>query len=820
MDLSDLDFNDPDAVMRAMGGGAGTNLPVPTSLSPQQVRREARDRSKQIFADWYQLRAILDRHAPAIHKRWGKKTKNQRKEILLAVWPNMAATHRPDFAAFRKENERQRAAGTKFRDAYMWPYINLEDLSKPRTLLLFLESRSRKTPDVFAAAGEDAAHLGMVTQAVVPGFLNEYTMMFTGRTTPQTYGELIAWEDNDKAFDWLMSQRGMHPGQGLLLLEMQQRTLHFLVGCCERIMHDIPPEDLGGEQHTIQAQPALPKEMVNGFDSRAVMAAEAPYRVPAGMDLARLESLFTARATAAEDHIWALREDPGYFAEALFELKEHRQELIRHPDGSEHPLFKFKREEILWSRVIGSVVTSAYLSLEVKDLRRLQTKHETNIAIDLDLPEEYLYALLKFQHYLGQGSKGVLGQLKYATCASPSFRPWFVRAPNGDPTYTKMQVGTKPNLQLRKIEGELLWLMRVLWEDGHDLFLAGLTNVVDELERLVHSEPAAKKLLSPYVAENIGDLAIITEAMRQLQIYQPWAASFEHEMVDRSKSIKEEFARTSQPWEALLQATEGPNHGKIMRLGDPSDKKFYHPVDKRRSKENVEAMRRAEENVDAFWLAVDQNLQMKPGNQIESTVLHRLLAQSRTLQRTPEWEDPNASGSGKTAVVDVEGLSRPLSDLYFDLQRRTERAIDHDVATKRVKTKEKTRGVARPQSSVTAPQPTSNEQDPQPTFSVDARALKVFRTLFYTPSLSATPGEVPWTDFLHALASTGFKPEKLYGSVWQFQPTNLDVERSIQFHEPHPNPKLPYRTVRRFGRRLERAYGWFGGMFQLAKKDD
>ena len=82
--------------------------------------------------------------------------------------------------------------------------------------------------------------------------------------------------------------------------------------------------------------------------------------------------------------------------------------------------------------------------------------------------------------------------------------------------------------------------------------------------------------------------------------------------------------------------------------------------------------------------------------------------------------------------------------------------------------------------------PLDNPLDPQPHFELDQRALKVFKTLFHQQSVSATPGEVAWKDFLHAMVSTGFIPEKLYGSAWQFQPTRLDVERSIMFHEPHP----------------------------------
>ncbi|KAK3048401.1 hypothetical protein LTR09_010232 [Extremus antarcticus] len=820
MDFSNLDYNDPESVMRAMGGGPGTNLPIPESVTPQK-------RSDQIFSDWNQLKSILDRHAGTIHKRWAKKTKTQRVEILLAAWPHMPATHRPDFAAFRKENVRQREAGTKFRGAYMWPYINLEGLSRPKTLPLLLDARSRNTPDVFAAADEDAAHLGYATQAIMPSFLNEYTMMFTGRKTPESYGELISWDDDDRAFEWLTSQRGMHPGQGLILLEMQQRILQFLVACCDRIMHDIALEHLGSEQYPVQPLSDLPRETVNGFESRAVMAAEAPYRAPASLDFGRLESLFAARVASAEDHVWALREDPSYFADAMYELKEHRQELIKDSNGAEHPLFKLHREEILWGRIIGNVVTSAYLNLElwnelhsqVQHLQSLKAKHEASISIDEDLQEEYLDALLKFQHYLDQASKGPLGQLKTCVPASPAFRSWFMRAPNGDPAYTKMQISSKPNMNLSQFEGELLWLLRVLWNDGHELFLAGLSNVVDELERLVQSEPKAKAMISSFIAEHIADLAIVTEAMRQLQIYQPWAAMFEEQMVDKKEGIMKEFAKTAEPWGCLLNATEGLYHSKIMRCGDPSDQKFYYPVAKRRTKENTEAMRSAEKQLDAFWFAIDQNLQTTAGSRIDGTTLRKLLAQPRTLQRTPEWAEPDRGKDKKDTDQAVESLRKPLSELYFDLERCTERTIHRAEGNKTEAKKKKTRGVPNPAANGdAAPLAQDITNDIQPNFKVDARALRVFRTLFYTPSANATPGEVPWTDFLHAMVATGFAPEKMYGSVWQFQPTKLDVERSIQFHEPHPAGKLPYRTARRFGRRLERAYGWFGGMFELASK--
>lgn len=245
----------------------------------------------------------------------------------------------------------------------------------------------------------------------------------------------------------------------------------------------------------------------------------------------------------------------------------------------------------------------------------------------------------------------------------------------------------------------------------------------------------------------------------------------------------------------------------------------------------MDALRQAETNLDAFWDNFDKCLQDKAGD-ISKTALRKLLSQGRTLQRTPEWVAPptapeKAKGT-RPAVLQSESdvIYRPLSTLYFDLGASYTPA---PAATPQPKTKVKTRGPAHPSSD---PETTQQQQqqlatalgdlslDEQPTIPVDPRALKVFRTLSFQPAVTSTPGEVSWNDFLHAMTSTGFRAEKLYGSVWHFQPpSTLDVERSIQFHEPHPVGKIPFTTARRIGRRLARAYGWGGGMFVLRGKE-
>lgn len=177
-------------------------------------------------------------------------------------------------------------------------------------------------------------------------------------------------------------------------------------------------------------------------------------------------------------------------------------------------------------------------------------------------------------------------------------------------------------------------------------------------------------------------------------------------------------------------------------------------------------MRAAEQNLDAFRAAVDESISANVKYGLHGTALQQLLAQPRALQRTPGWVEPEKMGKTED---NVSLLLKPLSELFFEREQRTESTVDRTSTAVAASSKVKTRGTPAPGSTEAngnaAPAPPPPAVDIQPTFHLDARALKAFRTLFYAPSIDATPGVVAWTDFLHAMVSTGFVPEKLYGSV-------------------------------------------------------
>lgn len=648
----------------------------------------------------------------------------------------------------------------------------------PKTLLLLLNARGRNPPSHFAAADNDALRLGKVTQGIVGIFLNEYTMILNGITeNTRDYGTLVAWKDHPDAFDWMVNRKQFLPGDGLLILEVQRRILAFLVECCAQLLHDIPEPSLIRDSYPVLPEPQLKRESeISGFESLAVMAAEAPYRVPAQLDLGLVESLLTARASAAEDRLWALREDPDYFVRQLLEVKEHRLEMLKDFNGKDHPVFSCGRRDIFWARIIGTVIWEAYSDLEIfselsrqaKQLESLQRKYAAEISPSKDLPAEYLEQLIRFRFYVDQAAKAPLTKLSCRTPASPPLRRIFVRDPPRDVHTTIIHWQTKPGIKLNNVEEQLIWLLSTLYEDGKPLFFASLPLVVDELERLLQSEPHAQELLSSYLTEVVGDLSIISQCLNQLNVYHPWAQRWEIYMGERKKGLEKEYKEWSEPWGRVRSAVQEKHLNRVVKLGEPSGGKFAYPFEKRRTQKNVEALRRAEANLDEFWAAIDQVISTKAGD-LSGSAVERLLSQPHILQRTREWVEPETTltaatprSKAETATdFDIFSSYLPISRIYSG-SASTKLDIAHP------KAKVKTRGTPHP-----LPKPVTetealqepNSADRQPTFPVDARAYKVFRTLFFNPQVTSTPGEVPWNDFLHAMDSVGFGAMKLYGCL-------------------------------------------------------
>ena len=367
---------------------------------------------------------MVDSYEDKLRKRWESKTRGDKANILLKVWPEMPFPHRPDFHAFVNEDCGQKVQGkSKFKDAYMWPQINIEDLTYGRTLLLYVNSRGRHPPQEFVHGDWTACFLGRRSNSITPSpLLKSYTMFLDGRTAIK-YGRIVSWDTDAEAQSRLMAGSGFPTVKGLMILEIQQRTMSFLVGCCQTLLSDLT---------TLFHNPVSKRSFQTAKAKLNVIAAEAPYSAPRGSDFKRLKTIILTRRALAEDNLCAMKVYPGYLGDALAQRRLHRYEMLLDESGAAHPGID---SPSFWNSVIAEVVVHAYGELwawdyalqQISNIICLGEKYSTEISSRKMLPDEYLKAILIFKQTLGAMERNTSQELRYLFPVSPPYRGMFSR---------------------------------------------------------------------------------------------------------------------------------------------------------------------------------------------------------------------------------------------------------------------------------------------------------------------------------------------------------------------------------------------------------
>jgi hypothetical protein len=789
----------------------------------------------QLFEDWEFVNKAVNRHEDAIRKRWTKKTVEQKRQLLLRVEPDMPKEHRPDSKLVESNTEAIRKENPYVviqifnSTTCLVPHINQEDLTRPKPLLVFLNSRGRHSPSAFAHAELLQSDYGGWSD--VDGFkrLEEYTMDFLSGDDRNSYGKIRKWGDISYALELVYKGRAFHPFVGVKILLMQTATWRFLRGCCVEVLHDIPIDLIVGGDVEIQRNEGKVEWETAAVWSTANASIQAPYCVPAQFEHSRLRSLISAQIVAIEDHIWTLREDPSYFTETFDVFYEHRLEMIPGKNGERNSALG-RAPSFLHSFIIRDIVFDAYFELylwhecerQLFALEKLQNDYKDAILHAEDLPEEYLQALKTFWRHLHSILTDSHQVFKRDTTSSPLLREF---------VYSEGDAGSGTAVRFLSEETDRTETTRLFFK--HTLAIiskenppvSGFFRELDELESLLQSDAAAKSMVTPLNANHLSSMSVASVCIHQLRLYQPWAARIEADieprLYDTSWSVNQAYKRLTDRFHGGRRdgfMKERWANEAILKLVDPTDGKFDYPVKGRPNRTNIRAMRAAEESLDQLWKELDAFAKLKTGR-ILPELLDRDITRGRTIRRTPPWVDPpKAKKDSKAPLPSLYKYTyQPFSLLDHD--ESTEITGTFDKLSVTEKSKSKTRGIpaapAVEDDGIADQVAESDTHALRTVFTVDKRSQKVFRALFHSPLAGDTPGEVPWTDFLHVMVTVGFTAEKLHGSAWQFVPQDSALGRPIQFHEPHPSSKLPFAWARRFGRRLFRAYGWTGEMFAL-----
>ncbi|KAF7880356.1 uncharacterized protein EAF02_007202 [Botrytis sinoallii] len=391
--------------------------PLSCEVKFTEINDPARRLSEVILDNYRVLRRIIDCIEEALRRRWTKKSNAQRRKILQDCDIELSETHHADYTQlFRwqmnpdKDPTSSMQSNSEIlshRSDFLHPHLNVEDLTKVKSMLLLINSRGRNPSHLYANADLRVSDLGVVGGFLSLKFLKDHNLLLEGESA-ETYGRLVKWTDK-KMKERILAGFQYLPYEGLLILEIQYTLYLFLVNWCQALLQDI-------EIATIWMLPVEPEPplLVKTSDNTTIasIAMETPYRLPSELDFNRLRAVVTAKRLSAEDYIHDLREDPGIFADAMMEASDHRLERVLDDEGRAD---SFVSTPEFWEGVTRPNNSSERLAM-------LQGKYSAFIHPESCLPEEFLKKLLSFKSVLKFIQAGSRSNLTQGLPASLPFR--------------------------------------------------------------------------------------------------------------------------------------------------------------------------------------------------------------------------------------------------------------------------------------------------------------------------------------------------------------------------------------------------------------
>jgi len=755
------------------------------------------------------LKNIINNDFDTIQKRWTRKSKKQREALLSEAWPSLPDAPCGDLTLYR-EGVREGLTDEQ-RNAYLLPQINRAQLSQEAALLTWILARGRHQPHEFfrfdisrTKTAENGAK--MLAFLSISDTLKGYSRLMHGDTKgrPDLYGKLVKYR-NVHAFEETIARDDMAvPGVGLLALEMEAKMNEFLVKCCKLILHDSPASRI---------QPSFPgrlwPQLTTGTSSIAASVARRVFNGSHITDYDTMIMITSTKVEAMRDHLFGMREDPGYFEQVIIEIKEHIPIVFQ--IGLFDGIFQQQSQAEL--ATVFPFLFAGYLSALFSQLRLWTALHSS--LVDLKDEAKHL-STNKTKH--GRAAARTFGRARTSTLslvvplleettltatlsffASPQHRDKYAF---GNPF--KREIIMHPDRTLSETGRKIEWMMNELHNNkagylGYESFVVEIGNYLD---RKTGQE---REMLSSYTADHLASLAILFLCRTELDHSSYMLSKAFPDYSDLSKMADDVESEGKRRNCCVLLAV----HPDLMAMQSLFDGRFNYPAHKTRTQTIVEQMRHAEALLDDWWTRLLQHMDENSCAVPELCALLNTRTMTRTRTRNNHATTIPSQHDNKAIISIAEPSTGKM--------RQTKEHFRNTPSPPKLKIKTRP-PIFQQHISDLKSRPSTTVLEPAPTgavYKVDKRSLKVFRVLFFHAAPSSQPGEISWHDFLHAMTCIGFSASKLYGSVWLFTPCReLAKSGAIQFHEPHPG-KLAFVIARRFGRWLGRRYGWSGEMFDL-----
>lgn len=753
-------------------------------IPAKAVEKVRRRFAQSIFDDHRYLEKVWTYHREDIQSRWRGKSKLAREEILAVSFPGIHDTFRQAFRSWTDHN----STPTDVPNEWKFAQMNKEDLGRDTNLLSLIHIRATNPPDLFAFIDAEPYKLGYYLGQFRLHGLAGHTMIFRAQNTPETYGKPIPnkqkipggagppwsdatlWDSGTRAAIAQAAGEGFDPEEGIVVFEVQSRIYAGLAQCCKLILSDDEKEKLENKPHPT-------KNKVKARDMQVELpwptaVSEALFYQPAyPLNLQHLINQTESKRFQAEQHLWALREDPSFFTVTIKEVHEHLPQSIRAKKGKGGNQGAINSTPFV-EMAIKHAILEAISSLITWDaiLNRLTALHETlndnrlrGVKYNERLPQHVQEECVDLIQLLGFVQAGSAAFLKQCLLSSPRFRLNFERNPaienvrdDGEaievsnatrvieldntiqPKFENYVAAAekariqfaKGGLDERPIDlrpgtkyEDIYWLVvGSEMHQGEDLDTNSKPIFFDEFRRRIERDPETADVVTDYVQHQLLDMAFVADCYTLLYCFMPWSQTWSWHRTIRKEMTTAQYATLIEPVqaikEALLNTTSPVTNARPLFRG------FAYPFFEERTRENVQVLQRAENALAEFWAWFDGildgiNPQWPP-------LLANLFRGDRVVTRTPDWVAPADDGNRKRAA---------------------EEPPEEAAAPKRARIEGRARAPARAQP---------RQQAPQFRFPVNRADLDVFHTIFHVPGQTHNQGGVDWRDFRRAMTHIGF----------------------------------------------------------------
>lgn len=800
-------------------------------LSSNQLEVKIRSLASRLVETTKQLKAICERHEETIRQRWATKRTHKRKDLLRMAWPGMAEEHLPNWQAARRyrsdsveaqKPEKLPVSKGPEHDWFCMPYMNLEDLSKNENLLLLLNSRARIP--LYKFVKQDLRHILVAEEFdwIKPLKIMEHDSDMDPLLTSQFSSDSLVdlgvitglgadWHQSRKPYGECKSSRHF-----LTVLDVQFRIMDFLLKMTLAILSDIALKDLIGPEFPVKDEPPaiiVPQEGVMVFLHERI--SEAPYILEPEFDMARVTAIATSRQTQAEDHLLALRDDPGYFLHRFeeycgqtFDLEQPIQISVDQENQSALGI----GIEMFFCDIVYDVVRWEGLSEPLKalcyecishDWTKTRSASEPPTSLELELRNLHS----RLESWIKQAMLRVLGTIPLSTRIKPLIEG------------TKMSKSNNFHQAMGLIEfaterrAELLSLVDDPPSEG---WFNRAGSLVDEFDQR-YTASHTRKFISEMVASYITDLALMWDIGQQIELCLSRFPSFNGNLppplgdwnVTGQVITKLQAVKTKS--DRILGQSLGMSMVSVFR-------NVHYPLKEQLSRETVQSMQTAERELAGFWKMAIAKYKVKNAWPKRCAII--------VLE--PIHKDYQTSNWVELAPTETAAMKQTNSGCQLDDDQDAPKSASNSSASKVFGAPSEQlklslpsiKGVINPMKTSQSPEmhheiTQNTSQDPS-----TQTAIKTLRSILNASTSGARSGDsLPWTDFVLLMCKLGLTFHHIGGSGWHFKFENqktytFQPRDGIIFHEPYPYDQtgtMSYMMVRQAGARLRM---WGGGLIQ------